>query len=184
MWRNTRSGWGWVSITLHWLSALAVIGLFALGWWMTGLDYYDPWYNQGPWLHRSVGALLLLATVFRLVWRLFHPTPREDGSRFEAAAARAGHLLLYVLLLVALVSGYLITTAKGSGVSVFGWFELPATLYGYDNQAEIAGTVHWYSALALLVLAAGHGLISLKHHWIDKRQTLVRMISAQYAKRD
>lgn len=178
MWRNTPGGWGWISIALHWLSALAVVGLFALGWWMTGLGYYDAWYNQGPWVHRSAGAILLLATVARLLWRLFQPAPRAEGSRFEAAAAHAGHLLLYILLLVALVSGYLITTARGSGVSVFGWFELPATLSGYDNQAEIAGTIHWYSALMLLVLAGGHGLIALKHHWLDKRRTLLRMLRA------
>lgn len=183
MWRNTHSGWGWVSIALHWLSALAIIGLFALGWWMTGLDYYSGWYNQGPWIHRSVGVLLLLATVGRLVWRLFQPTPRAEGSRFEAVAAHLGHLALYALLLVALVSGYLISTAKGDGISVFGWFELPATVYGFANQAEMAGTVHWYSALMLLVLAAGHALVSLKHHWFDKRLTLLRMLSARYARR-
>ena len=66
MWNNTRRGWGLVSILLHWVGALAIIGLFALGWWMTGLDYYDRWYNLGPWWHRSVGMLLLLATLIRL----------------------------------------------------------------------------------------------------------------------
>ncbi|WNK19094.1 cytochrome b [Halomonas piscis] len=183
MWRNTRSGWGRVSIALHWLSALAIVGLFALGWWMTDLGYYDAWYNKAPWLHRSAGMLLLLATLGRLAWRLFQPAPRGEGSRLEAVAAGLGHWLLYLVLLGVLVSGYLISTAKGSGISVFGWFEVPATVYGLANQADTAGTIHWYGALTLLALAAGHGLISLKHHWVDKRLTLVRMLSAKYARR-
>ncbi|MDN6179699.1 MAG: cytochrome b [Halomonas subglaciescola] len=184
MWRNTHSGWGWVSIALHWLGALAIIGLFALGWWMTGLDYYSGWYNQAPWIHRSVGILLLLATVGRIIWRLCQPTPRAEGSRFEAVAAHLGHLALYALLLVVLISGYLISTAKGSGISVFGWFELPATVYGFANQADSAGTIHWYSALILMLLAAVHTLAALRHHWWDKHLTLVRMLNASYARRD
>ena len=70
MWRNSPRGWGLTSITLHWLSAIAVIGLFALGWWMTGLDYYDAWYHRAPWWHKSVGMVLLGLTLARVVWRL------------------------------------------------------------------------------------------------------------------
>src|SRR5690554_7598846 len=83
MWRNTRSGWGIVSILLHWLSAVTIVGLFALGWWMTGLGYFDAWYNLAPWWHRSIGLLLLFATLARLVWRFANPTPAGQGSRLE-----------------------------------------------------------------------------------------------------
>ncbi len=69
MWGNTKAGWGVISIMLHWLSAITIVGLFALGWWMTGLGYYDPWYNLGPWVHRSIGILLFAATLARIVWR-------------------------------------------------------------------------------------------------------------------
>ena len=59
MWRNTQSGWGVISIALHWLSALTIVGLFVLGWWMTDLGYYDTWYNQAPWVYRSIGYLVV-----------------------------------------------------------------------------------------------------------------------------
>ncbi|MCL7928977.1 cytochrome b [Halomonas llamarensis] len=181
MWGNTRSGWGIISIVLHWLSAVAIIGLFILGWWMTGLGYYDSWYNQAPWIHRSIGVLLFFFTLMRLTWRLFQPTPHAEGSRFEALAAHIGHIALYVLLLSVMVSGYLISTAKGSGIGVFGWFEVPALLYGLPNQASLAGDIHWYSALALIVLAAGHSLAALKHHVIDHHKTFVRMLTPKYS---
>lgn len=183
MWRNTRSGWGIVSITLHWLSAVVIVGLFALGWWMTGLGYFDSWYNLAPWWHRSIGMLLLFATLLRLGWRLVNPTPAGQGSRLEKLAAHLGHVLLYVLLLVVLVSGYLISTARGRGISVFDWFEVPALISRLPNQESIAGEIHWYAAVALMVLAAGHLLAALKHHFIDRHDTLTRMLNPARSRR-
>ena len=182
MWRNSRSGWGLISILFHWLSALAIIGLFALGWWMTDLGYYDPWYNQGPWVHRSIGMLLLFATLARLVWRFAQPTPTAEGDRLEIIAAHVGHIALYVLVLLVMVSGYLISTADGSGISVFGWFEVPALVYDFPNQASLAGNVHWYSALALMIISAGHALAAFKHHWLDRHSTLVRMLNPAHSR--
>ncbi|MDZ7853124.1 MAG: cytochrome b [Halomonas sp.] len=183
MWKNTLSGWGLVSILLHWISALAIIGLFALGWWMTGLGYYDSWYNLGPWWHRSVGMLLLFATLLRVVWRFANPVPVERGHRLERLAAHLGHIGLYVLMLVVLVSGYLISTADGKGISVFDAFVVPALISDLPQQATVAGQVHWYSALALVLLAAGHTLAALKHHWVDRNDVLMRMVDPRRSRR-
>lgn len=183
MWKNTRRGWGLTSILLHWTSALAVIGLFALGWWMTGLDYYDRWYNLGPWWHRSVGMLLLLATLLRLGWRAAQPTPEARGQRLERLAARLGHVGLYVLMLVVLISGYLISTAEGQGIQVFDLVEVPALISDLPDQATLAGRIHWYSALALMLLSAGHALAALKHHWVDRSDVLARMIDPRRTRR-
>ncbi|MCE8013531.1 cytochrome b [Halomonas daqingensis] len=183
MWRNTRTGWGLVSIALHWLSALTIVGLFVLGWWMTGLGYFDPWYNLAPWWHRSLGMLLLFATLLRILWRLFQPTPQAQGNRFERIAAHLGHIALYVLMLTVMISGYLISTARGRGISVFDWFEVPALISRLPNQASIAGDIHWYSALALMLLAAGHTMAALKHHFIDRHDTVLRMLNPARTRR-
>jgi cytochrome b561 len=183
MWRNTASGWGLVSILLHWLGALAFLGLFALGWWMTDLGYYHDWYNRAPWWHRSVGMLLLFATLLRLVWRMVDPAPRALGHRLERLAAGLGHLALYALMLLVLVSGYLISAADGHPIDVFGWFRVPALVSGLPNQATLAGEVHWYAALALMLLAAGHALAALKHHWFDRNDVLARMVDPRRSRR-
>ena len=39
MWKDDARRFGWISILLHWLVAVMVVGLFALGLWMTGLSY-------------------------------------------------------------------------------------------------------------------------------------------------
>ncbi|MGB8712640.1 MAG: cytochrome b [Onishia taeanensis] len=183
MWRNTRRGWGIVSIVLHWVSAVAIVGLFALGWWMTDLGYYDSWYNLAPWWHRSIGMLLFAATLLRLTWRAASTSPALPGARFERLAAELGHLGLYVLLVAVLVSGYLISTADGRGISVFDWFEVPALVSDLPRQATLAGTVHWYLALALIGLAIVHMMAAFKHHVIDRHDVLVRMISPRISRK-
>ncbi|MGM0593433.1 MAG: cytochrome b [Pseudomonadota bacterium] len=176
-WRNHHGGWGGVAIALHWLTALTVLGMFALGLWMTSLGYYDPWYRKGPDLHRSIGVLLFILTLARLIWRQLSPPPPPlpNHKPYERLAARAVHILLYLLLFAIMASGYLISTADGRGVEVFGWFTIPATITG-ENQEDLAGGLHWLLAWTLIVVVALHAGAALKHHFIDRDRTLRRML--------
>jgi len=178
MLRNTEDGYGLVAIVLHWLVAVAVFALFGLGLWMTGLDYYDPWYHRAPEIHKGIGVLLFLVLAFRLVWRLANPRPEPEPSlsAFERRASRLVHALLYVLLLAVMAAGYLISTADGRPIDAFGLFSVPATLTGLPEQADRAGDVHLALAIALVALAAVHALGTLKHHLIDRDRTLLRML--------
>ncbi|MCM2972448.1 cytochrome b [Larsenimonas suaedae] len=172
--------WNLTIRSLHWLSALAVIGLFSSGWWMTGLGYYDPWYHQAPWWHKSFGITLLAVTALRVGTRLVTAAPPTQGALLERRAAHAGHFLLYALLVSVMVTGYLISTAEGKGIDVFGWVTVPALLTPFKDQATIAGSIHWYCAWALVILAAGHALFAIKHHVIDKHDTLRRMVGINH----
>ena len=79
-------------------------------------------------------------------------------------------------MLLIVISGYLISTAKGRGVSLFGWVEVPALVSNLPDQAQRAGAVHYWLALGLLGVAGVHALGALKHHFIDKDNTLRRML--------
>ncbi|MBJ7275561.1 cytochrome b [Marinobacter salarius] len=175
---NSSSKFGVVSIAVHWLVAVVVFGLFGLGYWMVDLSYYDDWYRTGPDIHRSIGILLLLVMLFRLIWRLFNPLPGplSSHSRFEVLAANGVHLLLYLLIFVAMASGYLISTADGSSITVFSWFDVPSVTGQIKGMEDIAGLVHYWSTWALVVLAGLHGLAAVKHHLIDRDDTLRRML--------
>ncbi len=177
-WRNDQAHWGAVSITLHWLSALAVFGLFILGLWMTGLGYYDTWYHKAPYIHKSVGALLFIITAARLAWlqAVGHPAELTSNTPQERLAARFVHLALYLLLFGVMVSGYFISTADGRPLEVFSWFTVPAAISGLDDQEDIAGTVHLILAITLIGLAILHTAAALKHHFIDRDSTLLRML--------
>jgi cytochrome b561 len=176
--KNDRQGWGLLSIALHWLVALTVFGLFGLGFWMTGLDYYHAWYKQGPDLHRSIGVILFAVLLFRLVWRAINrnPTALPNHQRWEIGLAHAVHLLLYLLLFAIVASGYLTSTADGRAVEVFGLFQVPAYPLGVENQEDIAGAIHWYLALTLMGLVGLHAAGAVKHHFIDRDETLKRML--------
>ena len=178
MFRNTQSSYGLIAVLLHWLVALAVFGLFGLGLWMVELSYYDPWYRRAPEIHKGIGILLFLTLVLRLVWRLGNPRPRPlpGHTRIEVRAAAVIHPLLYLLLFAVMVSGYLISTADGRSIDVFGLFQVPATLNGLPNQADLAGDIHLALALTTMTLAGIHALAALKHHFLDRDRTLLRML--------
>lgn len=175
--KNSEHNYGWLAVVLHWLVAAVVVGLFALGFWMVDLSYYDEWYRKGPDLHRSIGLILFAVVVFRLLWRLINTSPRPLAShkRWEVVSAHVAHSLLYVLMFVAMVSGYLITTADGSSISVFGLFDVPSLTGRVKGMEDTAGAVHYWSTWALVGLAGLHALGALKHHFIDRDETLRRM---------
>lgn len=174
--RNDHERYGLISILLHWTMAALVIGLFFLGRYMVDLDYYHPWYHRAPDIHRGLGVLSAILLVVRLAWRLGNPRPGLLGSPWEQRAALWVHRLFYLLMAATVVAGYLLTTADGRGVDVFGWFEVPATLHGVNRQEDLAGDVHKWLANGLMGLAVLHTLAALKHHFVDRDATLRRML--------
>lgn len=165
-----------IAKTLHWLSALAVFSLFALGYWMVDLTYYSEWYKIAPYWHKSIGLILFTLTFFRVLWKLVNKSPQIEGKVWEIKAAKIAHLLLYILLFATFLSGYLISTADGRGIEVFSWFTVPGFGSFIENQEDIAGEIHFYLTYSLIGLALLHASAALKHHFINKDNTLKKMI--------
>ena len=177
-WRNQETHWGMIAILLHFAVALTIFGLFALGWWMVDLTYYDPWYKQGPYIHKSIGILLFITMLGRVICRLIDKAPDhlESHANWEKLLAGITHILLYALIFGIIISGYMISTADGRPIQVFDWFEVPATITSIEQQEEIAGVIHWYAACVLMGFVGLHILGALKHHIVDKDVTLLRML--------
>lgn len=176
---NRTNSYGWISIVLHWVVAFVVIGLFILGLWMVDLDYYSNWYHEAPFIHKSLGVLLVGTMLFRLFWNTLSPTPRSYGKVDSSVAnrlIRGLHLLFYLLVVLIGLSGYLISTAEGQGISVFDWFEVPALSFAFEEQADIAGEIHLWLAYTLMIFVGLHALGAIKHHFMDKDNTLKRIL--------
>lgn len=174
--RNTPDGYGIVSRLFHWLMAIAIVAMFGLGFWMVDLDYYSPYYHSAPALHKSIGILLMMALALRFGWRLANEQPSDDLPGFERAASRIVHWGFYPLLAALMVSGYLISTADGRPIEVFGMFSVPSP--GENKGLEdTAGAVHQWLAYIVIALASVHAAGALKHHLIDRVATLTRMWS-------
>ncbi|QIR15181.1 cytochrome b [Shewanella aestuarii] len=178
MLRNSQSRYGLVTILIHWLSAFAVLGLFALGFWMVDLTYYSSWYRTAPHIHKSIGILLLILTGFRILWRLMSVKPDAIKSHksWEKQSAHWAHRLIYTLLVAIMVSGILISTADGRSIEVFDWFAVPGFGELFNNQADLAGLFHQYAAYSLIALVVIHAFGAIKHHIIDKDNTLTRIL--------
>jgi cytochrome b561 len=176
MLRNSQSSYGWLAILLHWISALAILSLFALGLWMVELDYYSEWYTKAPYYHKSVAIILAMVILFRVLWKRRQVSPQALGKPWEQTGAKLAHLSLYTLLLCLFTSGYLISTADGRGIEVFSWFTVPAMAELVENQEDIAGDFHEWLAYSLIALTVLHAMAALKHHYWDKDTSLIRML--------
>ncbi|RFA30752.1 hypothetical protein CAI21_04385 [Alkalilimnicola ehrlichii] len=178
MMRGNRQRYGVVARLLHWSIALLLLVLLITGWWATELSYYDRLYNTVPYWHRSLGVLTTVLIVLRIVWALIDRRPPLTHSmrRWEKVAARTGHISLYVLMLLVPISGYLMSTADGRPVDVFGWFQVPALLAASSGREELAGNAHYFLAFGGAWLVLLHILAALKHQFIDRDGTLRKMI--------
>ena len=81
-----------------------------------------------------------------------------------------------MVLLLIFFSGYLISTADGRAIPVFEVFHVPALTYAIDNQEDIAGDIHQYLVYLLIAMVSLHALAAIKHQFINKDGTLMRMI--------
>lgn len=176
--KNSTTHYGWLSRVIHWLSALTVIGLFAVGLWMVELDYYHEWYKTAPDLHRSFGVVLMLLTLTRIIWYKVSARPLAIAkhSTQEKIMAKAAHHAMLLVLFVMFISGYLITTAQGDPLYFFNVLAIPAAVSGITNLEDYAGEVHAIAGFSLIGLASLHALGALKHHFYDKDDTLKRML--------
>lgn len=176
---NTKNTYGLVAKIFHWLSALLILGLFSLGVWMVELDYEHAWYDRAAHYHESVGICFVVFMVLRVIWSMLSVAPEVSFklSIIERFAARWVHRGLYFLCGIVFLSGYLIPTADGRSIDVFSWFSVPAVgVEWHHRQADMAGDIHFYAAYVLMLAACFHGVAALKHHFIDRDNTLKKML--------
>lgn len=170
--------YGWVVRTLHWAIAFSIVALIPLGWYMVRLDYYDPWSYDALAIHKGLGMVVLLLAAIMISWQLARDRTVVVASRkpWEQFATKIIHYSLYALMLVVPVTGYIISTSAGAGVSVFGLFEVPAVLPKSVPLRDAAISLHYYFSYAGVGLIAIHIAGALKHHFIDRDETLKQML--------
>ena len=176
--KNTPAGYGLLSKSLHWLNALLIISLIGLGFYMVGLTYYDRWYNAALTWHKSLGLIALGLAMGMAGWQWYSPPPATlPGLQpWERLGARIMHIALMGMMLVIPFSGYLISTSAGQGVEIFGLVRIPALLHGGTTLRDVAIAVHFYAAYGTALLVIGHGGAALKHHFVNRDDTLRRML--------
>lgn len=168
---------------LHWLIALAIIFMLALGWC---LDFFAGETKFAAiQLHKSIGITILLLSVVRLGWRLMHKAPPLPATMplWEQRAAHAGHVLLYIAMIGMPLSGWAMVSTSPHNIPtiLYGlvrWPGMPyfSTLPDKKAMHEVMDNVHSISAYLLAALIVGHAAAAMKHHFIAKDDILLRMM--------
>ena len=172
------SGYGVLAKTFHWLILLLLVAQFAIGWSMPHIGprtVPEALIN----LHFSLGALILIVVVLRLLWRLTHPVPLlvDDGRIWQQRLAQATHGILYALLLITPVLGWMSASGRGYTVSLFGLFAMPSLLPAKHPWTGPLGDIHnLLSNYVLLGFVGLHVLGALYHHFMLRDRTLMRML--------
>jgi cytochrome b561 len=181
MLKNSPTRYGNVAMTLHWLIAIAIIGMLVLGKYMHGLPRSDPDRFMLYQLHKSIGLTILALTVLRVGWRVINPAPPLPASMpiWERWAAHASHFLLYALMLLIPLSGWAVASTSSSGVptSWFGLFEVPHLPVPVTEEAhEAAEEGHELFGNLMILLLLVHVAAALKHHFWDRDTVFRRML--------
>lgn len=161
---------------LHWLMAALILGLAALGLVMHEMPLSPLKLELYAW-HKWFGVTVFLLVWLRLAWRLTHRPPALPATLSPPLQrlAHAGHALLYGLMIVIPLSGWLMSSAKGVQTVWFGLVPLP-DLLGRDRElGDLLQQAHKLLNLLLLLTLAGHVLAALWHHFVLKDDTLRRM---------
>lgn len=179
---DTRQRFSPITIALHWLVALGILGLIGLGIYMARTEAW-PLYH----LHKSIGLLLFLVILVRLVWRLRQGFPEPAGTlnRFEHLAALWMHRALLACTVLMPLAGMLYSGASGNGFGIFSVEIFPANplrdasgmaVPFNASLAALGQTLHAALGYTLLALIALHLGAALKHHLLDRDRTLLRML--------
>lgn len=175
MLRNTTESYGLVSRALHWLLAALLLAVLVLGLVVDEMAKGPVRSATMNW-HQSLGFLVLVLVAVRLLWRLVNPVPRPEGTALTGKLAVLMHWALYALMIAQPLSGWLLIQAEGHELALFGRVPVPALVAESESLEEILEGLHGSIWVVLAIAALGHATAALKHHFIDRDRTLVRML--------
>lgn len=171
---NSSSEFGLLSKVLHWLMAAIIITLLAVGIYMADLpqdtqmqkEYAFQFYG----LHKSFGVVIMGLIILRLVWIRLSPPPALPAvfERKERIIIKAVQGMLYLVMILAPLSGYLMSNAGGYPVHFFGLGELPALIGKSKEIGGFAHEMHGIMGLAMIGLIVLHMAGAIKHRLKDK----------------
>lgn len=167
--------YGWLSIALHWLVAIAVIALWIVGKSIpdTVIETADAWRA----LHMSIGINGWFLIAIRVAWRVGSGHPRVQGvSAVTHRFAKLVHYALLVAISVMLLTGPLMPWVGGSSIPVFGWFSIPGPLAGSEALRKFAHAIHVISANVLFWLTLFVIGGAFKHPMFHADDVFVRVL--------
>jgi len=173
------------AIVLHWLIAALVTVNLTIGCLFTYLPKSD--LRPAIDLHKSFGLTILGLAILRVLWRLTHtPPPIPPYTTWERRAANAVHTILYVLMFLLPISGWMHDSAwKGTaGHPMKLFFVIPFYRIGAIEHLDPITKEYWHATLLqihaafayiLAIAVVMHIAGALKHQFLDEAPEVQRM---------
>jgi cytochrome b561 len=165
-----------LTITLHWITVLIVVGLLGSGLLHGALEGRS-WASPLLKVHRSLGVTLWIITAFRLIWRLtsayFPPFP-GSMTALHRLGARLSEYGLYALLLIQPATGAAQTILLGQRIDLFA-LTIPPVAARDVTLAGLLHSAHEIGAWCMIVLVGLHATAALVHHFVLRDDVLEAM---------
>lgn len=165
------------AIALHWLMALMILVSFCVGLYMHDLPLSPTKLKIYSW-HKWTGVTIALLLLVRIGWRIGHRPPAMVAGmpQWQRVAAAGTHHMLYLLMLAIPLTGWLMSSALGFQTVYFGVLPIPDLLAKDRELGELLKTVHMALNFSMAALVVVHAAAALKHHYVDRDDTLARML--------
>lgn len=178
---DTREQFSGKTVALHWIIALAMIGMVVFG-----LVLEDMPKSEGKsaliQLHKSIGVVVLALAAWRLVWRLRQGMPEAVAAvtRLQSTLMHAVHGILLLCTLLLPLSGILNSIGNARAINLFGFPFIPQLLTTKNEMlAKIGGGTHAILGKVVIAAILLHVAAALKHHVVNGDGTLRRMLGAR-----
>lgn len=174
-----------VAIILHWMIALGILTLIAMGLAMDHLHLDTMRVFQLYQLHKSIGITVMFLILLRIGWRLTHRAPPLPGDMLpvEKTAAHVAHAALYGLQVLLPLSGWAMVSVSVLGIPtvLFGtipWPDLPvlSTLSDKVPVEAAMKVVHHWASWGLLALITLHVAAALRHQFVRHDHVMSQML--------
>lgn len=174
MLKNSATEYGTFSRLVHWLMAAIILTLIGVGIYMADLprdtEAQKQYAFQFYGMHKSFGVIIILLVALRLVWLRISPNPAlpavfEGKERLLIESLKK---LLYLMMIVVPVSGYLMSNAGGHPIKFFGLFELPALIGKSKAIGGVMHEVHEIAGFTILFVVLLHMAGAIKHRLKEK----------------
>ncbi len=174
---KSSSSYSLISKCIHWITALIILGLLCIGLYMSSLDYSADklkLYN----LHKSFGLLVLMLACVRVVWHFIKkkPAPLKTHKKWESFLSHTAHGFLYFAIFALPLNGWLMSSAGDFPITFFG-IDVPYITTKNEALFQTSREIHERLAFILMLVIGLHAAGALKHHFIDRDETLKRMTS-------
>jgi cytochrome b561 len=165
-----------VSIWLHWIMLILLIGSFASIEFRVIFERGSEARDLIKTFHYAFGISVFTLVWMRLIARFISPNiKREKYGLLQRTASKLMFIALYTWMITMPILGFVLISAEGNVITIFG-MQLPLLDIESKELALQIEDIHETLGKVGYFLIGFHALAGLFHHFVIKDQTMKRIL--------